>query len=111
MNAEVLVCGALHQLGRIDLEADLPVPLVDELGELVLDPVTNLPLPIPTTIEGICARLLSGDADAVNGPDDLNGNGIADYQELVDALRGGGGGGGAGVSLPGLPPVSSAGAP
>jgi virulence factor Mce-like protein len=116
LNAEVLVCGALYQLGRIDLTKDLPRAIVDPVTNLpLLDPVTNLPLPpIETTVEGICARLLSGDANADTKPDDLNGNGKFDYQELLDALNGaggGGGGGGGGVSLPGLPAVAAAGAP
>ena len=113
LNAEVLVCGALYQLGRIDLTKDLPRAIVDPVTNLpLLDPVTNLPLPpIETTVEGICARLLSGDANADTKPDDLNGNGKFDYQELLDALNGAGGGGGGGVSLPGLPAVAAAGAP
>ena len=37
--------------------------------------IPTAPIPLPTTPEGICARLLSGDADADNHPDDLNGNG------------------------------------
>ena len=34
--------------------------------------------------------MLSGDADAVNGPDDANGNGVPDLQELLTLLNGGG---------------------
>lgn len=101
-NAEVVVCGVLAQLGRVDLTADLPVPGV-------LDPVTNLPKQLTTTTESICARLLSGDANADRKPDDLNGNGIADYEELRQALAGGGSGGGGGLSLPGLPVLTGAG--
>jgi virulence factor Mce-like protein len=103
LNAELLVCAALAQLGKVDLVGDLP-------GEVL--PTPELPLPeIPTTVEGICARLLSGDANADEIPDDLNGNGIPDYQELIDALSGaGGGGGGGGVALPGLPVISPVGA-
>jgi virulence factor Mce-like protein len=89
-NAEVLLCGALAQLGRVTPE-DLPTSIVDELGNPILDEA-GVPLPpLPTTPEGICARILSGDADGVNGPDDLNGNGIADYEELRQALIGAGG--------------------
>lgn len=77
VNAEVVVCGALAQLGRVSLTEDLPVQ-VD---------LSN-PLPLPTTTESICARILSGDADAMNGPDDLNGNGVPDYEELRQALGG-----------------------
>jgi virulence factor Mce-like protein len=92
LNAEVVVCGALAQLGRVDLTRDLPIP----------DPLN--PQPLPTTTEAICARLLSGDANADGQPDDLNGNGIADYEELRRQL--------AGLipappaPLPGLPPVA-----
>jgi len=97
LNAEIVVCGALAQIGRIDLTGDLPLPLpVPPPG----DPVA----PLRTATEQICARLLSGDANADGDPDDLNGNGIADYEELRQALLGQGGGGGGGV-LPGLPPV------
>ena len=102
LNAELLVCAALAQAGRVDLDLDLPVPGVPT-------PELPIPNPIPTTVEGICARLLSGDADAAGGPDDLDGNGKFDYEELLDALKGGGGGGG-GVSLPGLPAISTVGA-
>ena len=104
LNAEVLICGALAQLGRVDPTEDLPVP---ELPT----PELPVPLPLPTTVEGICARLLSGDTNADGDFDDLNGNEIPDYQELIDALNGGGGGGGGGVSLPGLPNLSTVGAP
>ena len=90
LNAEIVVCGALAQAGRIDLSLDLPLP--------------DATAPLRTATEQICARLLSGDADADGSPDDLNGNGIADYEELRDALLGGGGGGG-GSALPGLPAV------
>jgi hypothetical protein len=76
MNAEVVVCGALAQLGRIDITRDLPVP----------DPLK--PQPLPTTTEAICARLLSGDTNADGKPDDLNGNGVPDYEELRRALSG-----------------------
>jgi len=99
LNAEIVVCGALAQIGRIDLTGDLPLPLPVPLPG---DPVA----PLRTATEQICARLLSGDANADGDPDDLNGNGIADYEELRQALLGqGGGGGGGGGVLPGLPPV------
>ena len=94
LNAEIVVCGALAQAGRVDLKLDLPGPIADPTA------------PLRTATEQICARLLSGDADNANGPDDLNGNKIADYEELRQALLGGGGGGGGGGSaLPGLPAV------
>jgi virulence factor Mce-like protein len=92
MNAEVVVCGALAQLGRVDLQADLP-------GR-----ITGPTAPLRDSTEEICARLLSGDADADGNPDDLNGNQVPDYEELRNALLGGGGSGP--VSLPGLPAVT-----
>jgi virulence factor Mce-like protein len=90
-NAEVVVCGALAQLGRVNLQTDLPVQ------------IPTAPIDLPTTTESICARLLSGDANADLQPDDLNGNGVPDYEELRQALAGLGGGGGGGAVLPGLP--------
>jgi virulence factor Mce-like protein len=87
-NAEVVICGALFQLGRVQT-TDLPVRTPG--------------VALPTTTESICARLLSGDADADGKLDDLNGNDRPDYEELREALLGGGGG-----SLPlpiGLPAV------
>jgi virulence factor Mce-like protein len=93
LNAEIVVCGALAQAGRVDLTLDLPGPITDPAA------------PLRTATEQICARLLSGDADNANGPDDLNGNKIPDYEELRQALLGGGGGGGGGSALPGLPAV------
>jgi virulence factor Mce-like protein len=95
INAEVVVCGALAQLGRVDVGTDLPLPIE------VPDPTA----PLRDSVEEICARLLSGDADADGSLDDLNGNGTPDYEELRQALLGGGGGGGGGGALPGLPPV------
>jgi virulence factor Mce-like protein len=92
MNAEVVVCGALAQLGRVDLQADLPGRITDPTA------------PLRDSTEEICARLLSGDADADGNPDDLNGNQVPDYEELRNALLGGGGSGP--VSLPGLPAVT-----
>jgi virulence factor Mce-like protein len=94
LNAEIVVCGALAQVGRVDLATDLPLPL----------PVPDPTAPLRTATEQICARLLSGDANADGSPDDLNNNRIPDYEELRQALLGGGGGGGGG-SLPGLPTV------
>jgi ABC-type transporter Mla subunit MlaD len=93
LNAEVVVCGALAQLGRVDVTRDLPIP----------NPLD--PQPLPTTTEAICARLLSGDANADNQLDDLNGNGVPDLQELLTAIFGSGGGAGGGSQLPGLPVV------
>ncbi|MDT0274924.1 MCE family protein [Blastococcus goldschmidtiae] len=95
LNAEVVVCGLLAQTGRIQLE--LPLPLPDLTG------------PLRDTVQDVCSRLLSGDADADGSVDDLNGNGVPDYEELREALLGGRGGGGS--VLPGLPPVLPVGAP
>ncbi|SNR49364.1 MCE family protein [Blastococcus mobilis] len=96
VNAEIVVCGALAQVGRVDLETDLPGKLPDATA------------PLRDSVEEICARLLSGDADADGTLDDLNGNAVPDYEELRQALLGGGGGGGAaGGMRPGLPPVSA----
>jgi ABC-type transporter Mla subunit MlaD len=90
---EVIVCQILAATGRVKI-TDLPVP----------SPTT--PPPLPTTPEGICARILSGDADAVNGPDDANGNHIPDLQELLTLLAGGGSGAGTGgAPLAGLPAI------
>jgi phospholipid/cholesterol/gamma-HCH transport system substrate-binding protein len=91
---EVIVCQILAATGRVTI-ADLPVQ------------VPQLPVPLPTTPEGICARLLSGDADAVGGPDDANGNGIPDLQELLTLLGGGGGlsGSSGGPAVAGLPTI------
>jgi phospholipid/cholesterol/gamma-HCH transport system substrate-binding protein len=91
---EVIVCQILAATGRVTI-ADLPVQ------------VPQLPVPLPTTPEGICARLLSGDADAVGGPDDANGNGVPDLQELLTLLGGGGGlsGSSGGPAVAGLPTI------
>lgn len=92
---EVIVCQILAATGRVTI-ANLPVP----------NP--TVPAPLPTTPEGICARILSGDADAVNGPDDANGNGVPDLQELLTLLNGGGGSGTGtgGRQIVGLPSIS-----
>ena len=90
---EVIVCQILAATNRVTI-ADLPVP----------DP--QLPVPLPTTPEGVCARLLSGDADANNVPDDANGNGVPDLQELLTLLSGGGAGGATGGrQIVGLPSI------
>jgi hypothetical protein len=75
----------------VDLQLDLPLP----------DPTA----PLRDSVNQICARLLSGDANADGTLDDLNGNGVPDYEELRQALLGagsGGGGGSGGGLLPGL---------
>jgi hypothetical protein len=103
LNAEIVVCGALAQVGRVNIETDLPLPL----------PVPDPTAPLRDSVQEICARLLSGDANADGAFDDLNANGTPDYEELRQALQGlggGGGGGGGGGLLPGLPQISPAGA-
>jgi phospholipid/cholesterol/gamma-HCH transport system substrate-binding protein len=97
LNAEILVCGILAETGRIQLPTGIDID----------DPLQLLGLP-PT--ERICTRLLSGDADNLNGPDDLDGNGVPDIEQLWDAIFGGGSapGGGAAPPLVGLPPVPGA---
>jgi virulence factor Mce-like protein len=100
-NAEVVVCGALFQLGRVTLD-DLPVPGVPT-------PTVPVVAPLKTTTESICARLLSGDANADGKPDDLNGNKIPDYEELRQALAHAGSGGSP-PDLVGLPQVTTGGA-
>ena len=87
-NAEVVVCQLLSTAGRLQLA-----------GVDVNDLTALLKLPQP---EQICARLLSGDADAVGGLDDLNGNGTPDLQELLTAVFSPGSAAGRGSQLPGL---------
>jgi virulence factor Mce-like protein len=90
-NADVVVCQILQQTGRLQLDG------VD------LNDLTQL-LALPQT-DQICARLLSGDADANGQLDDLNGNGVPDLQELLTGIFGSSGSGPSSASLPGLPPV------
>lgn len=78
LTPELVVCGALYQLGRVSLE-NLPV---------ATDPLA----PLRTDVQDICSRLLSGDTDNANGPDDFNGNGVPDRDEIWQAVFGGGGG-------------------
>jgi phospholipid/cholesterol/gamma-HCH transport system substrate-binding protein len=89
---EVIVCQVLAAVGKVSV-ANLPIPKVP-------------PVPLPTTPEAICARLLSGDANADGTPDDLNHNGVPDLQELVGAIYGSGGSSAPSGSIPGLPAVS-----
>jgi phospholipid/cholesterol/gamma-HCH transport system substrate-binding protein len=89
---EVIVCQILAATGRVTI-ANLPIA----------NP--QLPVPLPTTPEGICARLLSGDANADGTPDDLNGNHVPDLQELLTLLNGGGAGGTGGRPVVGLPAI------
>jgi len=96
LSPEVLVCQVLASAGKLQIG-----------GINIGDPTALLGLP-PT--DAICARLLSGDANNDGKPDDVNGNGIPDLQELQGAMLGGGGGtttGGSAASLPGMPPVST----
>jgi virulence factor Mce-like protein len=110
-NPELLVCAVLAQLGRIEPE-DLPIPDVIDPGQIdpgQIAPGLEVPDPLPTTTESICARLLSGDADADGSPDDLDGNGARDIDQLWQEIFGGpaptpGGGG----PIVGLPPVGGA---
>jgi virulence factor Mce-like protein len=104
-NPELLVCAALAQLGRITPE------------ELPQQPVATPEVPVPdlvdlpTTTDSICARLLSGDANADGDRDDLDGNGVDDVDELWHAVFGGsapstgGGSGTDGGPIAGLPPL------
>jgi virulence factor Mce-like protein len=72
---EVIVCQVLVAIGRVKI-ANLPVPTPG--------------VPLKTTPETICARLLSGDANADKVPDDLNGNKVPDLQELLTSIYGSG---------------------
>jgi hypothetical protein len=88
----VLVCQVLASAGKLQIG-----------GINIGDPTALLGLP-PT--DAICARLLSGDANADGQLDDLNGNGVPDLQELLTSIFGSGGAGaGGGSRLPGLPIV------
>jgi virulence factor Mce-like protein len=92
-NPEIVVCGVLAQLGRLQLPEGIDLT----------DPLDLLSLP---HTEQICARLLSGDADNANGPDDLNGNGRPDLEELWEAIWGGSAPGAPGGPPVGFPPVT-----
>jgi virulence factor Mce-like protein len=97
-NPEVIVCQILAATGKVTI-ANLPV---QKSGVP--------PIPLPTTPESICARLLSGDANADGKPDDLNHNGVPDLQELLTTVFGGGSSGsGSSGSLVGLPSVPGGG--
>ena len=90
---EVIVCQVLAATGRVTI-ADLPVQK------------QGVPaVPLPTTPESICARLLSGDANADGTPDDLNHNKVPDLQELLTAVGGGAGSASSGGTVVGLQTV------
>jgi hypothetical protein len=92
-NADVIVCQVLAQTGRLQIPSGFNVNDIPQL--LTLPPVGQ-----------ICARLLSGDANADGALDDLNGNGVPDLQELLTSMFGSGGASaGGGSRLPGLPIV------
>jgi virulence factor Mce-like protein len=94
VNAEMVVCGALFQLGRVTLD-DLPVPVPGQL--------------LPQTPEAVCSRLLSGDPGADGDPDDLDGDGTLDRDELWEAIFNGGGGPALPSAPVGFPPVGTTG--
>jgi virulence factor Mce-like protein len=75
-NPEIVVCGVLAQLGRLQLPADLDLS----------DPAALLGLP---HTDAICARLLSGDANGDQQLDDLDGNGQPDLEQLWNEIWGG----------------------
>jgi virulence factor Mce-like protein len=89
-NAEVVVCQLLSSAGRL------------ALGNVNVNDITQL-LALPPT-EQVCARILSGDPNADGRPDDVNGNGVPDLQELLTAIFSPTAGSGA-TPLPGLPAV------
>ena len=92
-NADVVVCQLLGQTGRLQLAG---VDLGDTASLLGLPP-----------IDQVCARLLSGDANADTVLDDLNANGIPDLQELLTAIFSPSAGR-PGGALPGLPSIPGA---
>jgi ABC-type transporter Mla subunit MlaD len=91
INAEVVVCQVLAATGAIQIPTGLDVNDLTKL--LALPPVGQ-----------VCARLLSGDLNADGNPDDLNGDGKSDLQQVLGAIYGGGGGPGGGNPI-GFPPV------
>jgi phospholipid/cholesterol/gamma-HCH transport system substrate-binding protein len=97
---EVIVCQVLAAAGRVTVK-NLPVQV----------PLPGVPVVLPTTPESICARLLSGDANADGKPDDANGNGVSDLQELLTQMYGGaapaGGSSGDTMGLPSVPGATS----
>ncbi len=94
-NPEIVVCGVLAQLGRLQLPADLDLS----------DPAALLGLP---QTEAICARLLSGDANNDQQLDDLDGNGQPDLEQLWNEIWGGAAPAPSGPPV-GFPPVPTGG--
>jgi len=94
-NAEVVVCGALYQAGRLTLSPDLD-PLVPGLQ-------------LPSHTDEVCARILSGDANNDTIADDLNGDLVPDYEELRQALLNGGAPAAPAGVLVGFPTVGTGG--
>jgi phospholipid/cholesterol/gamma-HCH transport system substrate-binding protein len=94
-NAEVVVCGVLAQLGRLQLPAGIDLS----------DPAALLGLP---QTERICARVLSGDANNDGAVDGLDANGQGDLARLWNELFGGAAPA-PGSGLVGLPPVQAGG--
>jgi virulence factor Mce-like protein len=95
VNAEVVVCGVLAELGRLQLPEGLDIN----------DPAQLLGLP---HTEAVCARLLSGDANNDTFPDDLDGDGRPDLEVLWQELFGSGGAPAAG-GLVGFPAAGNGG--
>jgi ABC-type transporter Mla subunit MlaD len=93
-NPEIVVCGVLAQLGRLQLPAGIDLS----------DPAALLGLP---QTERICARLLSGDANNDGAIDDLDGNGQSDLEQLWNEIWGGGAPGAPGGPPIGFPPVTT----
>ena len=87
-NAEVVLCGALAQLGRLQYPAGIDLS----------DPAALLGLP---QTEAVCARILSGDANNDGAPDEPS------LQALWDAIYGATGQRPPGGTLPGFPTVGT----
>jgi virulence factor Mce-like protein len=86
-NAEVVVCGALYQAGRLTLTPDL-------------DPVAA-GLQLPSHTDEICARILSGDTNNDRTPDEPS------LEDLWNEIYGGGAPSLPGGTLVGFPAVGT----